>query len=143
MNTTPPIELLRLIMNLVRIGQVAQCDFSQAPPRVRVQCGELLTNWLPWNAGRAGALRVWAPPAVGETVILLSPSGDTAGAVVIGSLYNTAMPAPEASKSVVALHFSDGARLHYDQAARVLTANIPGRVSGNMATFVIENIMTE
>ena len=54
------VELLRLIHNLIRLGTIAEVDHARA--RVRVQSGELLTNWLPWIEARAGTTRDWDPP---------------------------------------------------------------------------------
>lgn len=58
------VELLRLVHNLIRLGTIAEVDHSHA--QVRVQSGELLTNWLPWLEARAGTTRTWSAPTVGE-----------------------------------------------------------------------------
>jgi phage baseplate assembly protein gpV len=46
---------------------------------------------LHWLEG-AGAWRTWSPPSVGEQVIVLSPEGDIAGAVLLRGLYSPAFP---------------------------------------------------
>ena len=53
-------DLDRRLANVVRFGTVAAVDHAQA--LVRVDIGELVTDWLPWAAPRAGANRVWSPP---------------------------------------------------------------------------------
>ncbi|MCX2525489.1 hypothetical protein [Larsenimonas rhizosphaerae] len=40
-----PVELARLLQNLIRLGTVAEVDHADVC--VRVQCGELLTDWVP------------------------------------------------------------------------------------------------
>src|SRR5205085_2193946 len=72
-------ELIRRLEQLLRYGTVAEVDLGAA--RCRVKSGELLSNWVPWFAQRAGQTRHWSPPTVGEQCLLLSPGGDTAAAV--------------------------------------------------------------
>jgi len=82
--------LSRLLENLIRLGTVAEVDHGSLPDKrpawVRVQSGDLLTSWLPWAALRAGTTRDWDPPTVGEQVLVLSPNGQTAQGVAIGSV---------------------------------------------------------
>lgn len=72
--------LARMIENLIRFGTIAETQMK--PPRVRVKTGSLLTGWLPWLALRAYADVDWDPPTINEQVILLSPSGQLANAVI-------------------------------------------------------------
>lgn len=61
-------ELIRLLENVLRVGVVIAVD--EESWRVRVQSGELQTDWLRWNTTRAGAFSIWVPPSVGEQVWL-------------------------------------------------------------------------
>ncbi|MFZ7197779.1 phage baseplate assembly protein V [Avibacterium avium] len=54
----------RKIENLIRYGVVAEVDC--AARRARVQSGEILTDWLPWCAFRAGTTKIWSPVTVGD-----------------------------------------------------------------------------
>ena len=118
-------ELERRQSNIVRFGTVAQVDTTAA--RVRVTIGPLLTAWLPWITHHAGAnARAWSSPAVGEQVVVLSPSGELATGCVLPSIFCAAGTAPEATENVHAIHFPDGAFLRYDYAAHTLHANLPG-----------------
>lgn len=119
-----PAEILRRISNLVRLGSIAQVDHDAA--RVRVYSGELTTGWLPWIESRAGSIRTWSPPAVGEQVVIFSPGGDMAAAVVLTGIYQAAYPAPSDGAGVWHAVFPDGAVLKYDHEAQHLTANLPG-----------------
>ncbi|WP_256203996.1 phage baseplate assembly protein V [Pseudomonas sp. MOIL14HWK12:I2] len=89
--------LSRLIKNLIRLGTVAEVDHGSLPDkhpaRIRVQSGELLTGWLPFTAGRAGTTRDWDPPPMGEQVLVLSPSGQTAQDIVVTGLFSALIPA--------------------------------------------------
>lgn len=116
-------ELARLIENLIRIGTIADVDLVEA--RVRVQTGDLLTGWLPWQAGRAGADREWDPPTVNEQVLLLSPSGQLANGVVITGLFSDARPANGDRAKLHRRTYSDGAVIEYDSQAHRLRAILP------------------
>lgn len=62
--------------------------------RVRVRSGELETGWLRWNTTRAGAFNVWLPPSPGEQVVIACIGGNPETAMIIGSLWSDANPAP-------------------------------------------------
>lgn len=117
-------ELARLIENLIRIGTIADVDLVKA--RVRVQTGDLLTGWLPWQAARAGADREWDPPTVDEQVVLLSPSGQLANGVAITGLFSAAKPANGDRAKLHRRTYSDGAVIEYDSQAHHLRAQLPG-----------------
>lgn len=124
-------ELLRLINNLIRLGTVAEVDYATA--RLRVQIGELLTAWLPWLELRAGTTRTWSPPTVGEQVLVLSPGGDLAAAIVIAGIYQQAHPAPSSDPSVIGKWLPDGTRVEYDHSAHTLTVRCVGDVAVHAA----------
>lgn len=116
-------ELQRLQGNLIRLGTVAQVDLELA--LCRVQTGDILTNWLPWLAPRAGTTIDWSAPSPGEQVVLLSPGGDTHGALVLRGIYSNAHPAPTAESGRHLVKFPDGAVIEYDHAAHALSAALP------------------
>lgn len=120
------VELLRLIHNLIRLGSIAQVDHSRA--RVRVQAGELLTNWLPWLEARAGTTRTWSPPTVGEQVVVLSPGGDLAAGIVLTGLFSDAHPAPADTANLWRRVLPDEALFEYDHTASRLRINLPGSI---------------
>ena len=110
-------DLARRLENLIRIVTIAHVDVADAAaPRVRVQDGDLLTGWLPFGALRAGTARVWSAPTVGEQVLLLSPSGELASAVVFGSLFCSATPAPSTNPHDHIIDFADGTRISHNDA---------------------------
>lgn len=110
-------DLQRRLENVIRIGTIAHVELSDtAAPRVRVQDGDLLTDWLPFGAMRAGTARVWSAPTVGEQVILLSPSGELASAVVFGSLFCAGIQAPSTDPHDHIIDFADGTRVSHNDA---------------------------
>lgn len=131
-------ELLRLITNLIRIGTIEQIDVDQA--RVRVKSGENITGWLPWLTRRAGATKDWNPPTIGEQIILLSPSGDLAQAIVLGSLYSDENPAPKNSNDLYHLVMPDGSFLTYNHIEHSLLIEVLGiselHITGNTKIII-------
>jgi len=121
MNDTATLS--RLIENLIRFGTIAETQMK--PPRVRVKTGGLTTGWLPWLALRAGADVDWDPPTINEQVLLLSPSGQLANAVVITGIYSDAIPANGDRLGLHRRTYQDGAVIEYDSVAHELRAQLP------------------
>jgi len=126
MNT---VELTRLLHNLIRLGTIAEVDHDAA--RVRVQSGELLTDWLPWFERRAGTTRDWDPPTKGEQVMVFSPGGDPRAGIVLTGIFSDAHSAPADSGDIWRRIMPDGAVLEYDHKASHLQAKLPGSASVN------------
>lgn len=129
-------EAFRLIHNLVRIGAVAEVDVDRA--RARVQAGDNLTGWQPWISARTGTTLEWDPPTVGEQVVLLSPSGDLAQALIITGLYQ--QNAPSASADEHKRVYPDGATITYDHVKKELVASLPGKANVNITGDATVNI---
>jgi len=135
-------ELMRLLSNVLRVGTVSQIQSD--PPRVRVETGDLLTDWLRWSTQRAGAFNVWMPPAVGEQVLLACPGGTTEAAVILCSINSAAFPAPSGSLNEICITAPDGARFSYDADAGALaasgikTAEIAASVSVTLRAPLVE-----
>jgi phage baseplate assembly protein V len=121
-------EMQRMLANVVRVGRIAELD--EAAARVKVTTGGLTTAWLPWGAARAGTTRSTSMPSVGEQVVLFSPFGDTAQAVVGFSLYQDNHPAASTSKDKEATIYPDGSMVEYDSASNTLTVTVAG--AGNV-----------
>ena len=119
-STDPSADLARRLASLLRIGKVAAVNHGEA--RVRVTTGGLETDWLPWATLRAGNVRHWSPPSVGEQVMVLAPSGEMEQAVVMTGLFQSGSAAPESSGDVQADHYPDGAIIRYNHASGHLEA---------------------
>lgn len=124
----------RQIANLAMIGVVEELDVAAA--RVRVSCDGMLTDWIPWSAVRAGpGVRTWSAPEVGEQVIVLSPYGDPAQGVVVGSIYQQDYPAPASVKTTHRTEYADGSFVDFDRVTSTLTVTVgKGKVIVNCAT---------
>lgn len=117
---------------MLRPGTIAAVDHDGA--RVRVQSGKLLTRWLPWFERRAGNVRTWCPPSVGEQCLVLSPGGDMSSGMVLVGLDSEANPAPSASGSLHRTQYPDGTVIDYDHVTHSLQVNAP---SGSMIQFQV------
>lgn len=107
-----PVELYRLIANMIRTGRVqdVRAGSSSSPARCTVRLSDqLITDYLPWFALAAGGdsqTRHWRTPARGEPCLLLAPEGDLAQAVALPGIYSTDMPQGAASEDVERHDFS-------------------------------------
>lgn len=95
-------ELIRRIENIVRLGVIADVDLGNAQVRVRIDAQDeddasLLSNWIPWKSMRAGTVRVWSAPSLGEQCTILSPGGDMAQGVALPGIYSDDTPPADAS----------------------------------------------
>ncbi|WP_186370827.1 phage baseplate assembly protein V [Yersinia aldovae] len=115
-------EIYRLIMNLVRFGIVEQVNLDLDPPKARVRCGELLTDWLPWSVRRAGTAKTWWPPTEGEQVIILAAGGELSAGVIIASLYQNSAATPINTANTQHTTHSDGAVIEYNADTGALKA---------------------
>lgn len=116
-------KLHRLLENLIRFGVVAEVQYR--PPRVKVRTGGIVTTWLPWIAGRAGADRQWDPPTTDEQVLLLSPSGQLANGIAVTGLFSDAIPANGDRPALHRRSYGDGAVVEYDSQAHHLAVTLP------------------
>lgn len=132
-------EISRRLENLIKRGEIAQVD--PAAGLVRVAVGALHTDWLPYFVPAAGQVSVHRPPSVGEICIVLSPSGEPGGGMVLCGLAGNAHPSPSASAGETVTIYPDGAVSKYNhvsgslhisgiktgaiQAAQTLTIDCP------------------
>lgn len=124
----------RILGNLVMIGIVSELD--EAGARVRVDVDGMQTDLIPWLTGRAGpGVRTWSAPEVGEQVVVVSPYGDPAQGVVIGSVFQNDFDAPAAVRTKHRTEYADGSVVEYDRETTTLTVNVgSGKVVVNCAT---------
>lgn len=116
---TDPTSLIGAALRVVVIESV---DLPNATCRVRD--GDILSGDIPWLAARAGSVRVWSPPSVGEQCLLLCPEGDMLAAIVLAGLFCDAHPAPGADNTVL-IRFDDEAVISYSPTSHMLRATLP------------------
>lgn len=121
----------QLTGEVIQLGTVASVDHGAATCTVEI--GDLVTGDLPWLAQRAGAVKVWSPPSIGEQCVVFSPEGDLAGGIVLLGLWSDANPAPTSVSNLVLIEMPDGAVIGYDHTAHSLHIVLP---KGGTATLV-------
>lgn len=105
-------EIMRLLLNLIRVGVVIDVDPDNW--LCRVQTGELQTGWLNWLTTRAGRARTWWKPSQGEQVLLLAIGGELTTAFVLPAIFSNDNPPPSTSDDALVTVFPDGARFEYE-----------------------------
>ncbi len=118
-------ELNRRLANMIKTGRIESVDLTEGLPKVRVKIGELTTGWLPFLTQRAGNDTQWWPIELEEQVLVVSPSGDLAQGIVIGSLFQNQFPPSLMSENIVRTEYSDGAVIEYDKESHHLQAILP------------------
>lgn len=113
-------EIKRLLANIIRLGTVSEVDTVRG--LCRVQIGKNETDWLNWLTLRAGRVRFWSAPSVGEQVIVLSIDGDFTTGFVLPAVFSDQYPAPSSSADAVRMEFPDGAVIEYEPETGELTA---------------------
>ncbi|MFV2029817.1 phage baseplate assembly protein V [Neisseria sp. S1] len=105
-------EITRIIENLIKRGVVH--SVNPAAGSVRVQIGKLITDDLPYFVSAAGGVSCHRPPSVGESCLVLSPSGETAAGLVLCGLPSAQYPAPSVEESETVTKYPDGACVKYN-----------------------------
>jgi phage baseplate assembly protein V len=131
-------DVERRLSNMIRFGVVAEADYARA--RLRVRCGDLLTDWIPFAALRAGGDKTWHPPEVGEQVVMAAANGDLRQAVVLGAVNSVKNPAPGDRATRATVVYGDGTTLAYDREAHAyaLQINAAGTFKLSLGTAAIE-----
>lgn len=114
---------------ILRLGRVVSVDLAAGTCIVALgdpdsDDGEAESLDLPWVAPRAGAVRVWLPPAEDEQVLVLCPEGDLSGAMVLGGLFCSANPRNGDSTRAL-IEFADGAAFAYDPETQRADVTLP------------------
>lgn len=131
-------DIIRLISNLIRIGEVI--ELQATPLAARVKIGDNETDWITIAHRRAGTANDFDPPSIGEQVILFSPSGDLSQAILFGSLYSDNNDQPAQSLNEFHRQFSDGTFVNYNSDSHHLNLTVKGdltvSINGNVSIEV-------
>jgi len=84
-------SLDRRVRNLVREGRITGVDYARGVATVDMD--GLPSRDIPW-VQRAGDIKDWDPPTVGERVTVVSPTGDPAQGLITPGGWSDANPAP-------------------------------------------------
>lgn len=137
--TESPLEILRRLENLVRVGTIAAVRHGR-PARCRVRTGNLTTNWVPWLTARAGGLkrRQWWPPVVGEQCLMLAPGGDLLNAVALPGIYSDANPQASDDPKKCRTDWSESDYMEHDSEFSQLLVSCYGSIIFQVQSSVIE-----
>ncbi|WP_255593608.1 phage baseplate assembly protein V [Acidovorax sp. sic0104] len=110
-----PFEILRRLDNVARVGTIEEVRTTK-PARCRVRCGDILTGWLPWVAGRAAGQNgaIWWPPVKGEQVLMLAPGGDLTNAMVMPGAFSDKNPQASENPKIFRMDLGGGAYFEHD-----------------------------
>jgi phage baseplate assembly protein V len=90
-------RLRRLVPRLMRYGTVSEVDAPRARARMLVNDPDsdvkFCTPWRPW-AELAGQTRTWRPPAVGQQMLLFSPSGQLRQSIMLPAMFSDTFTQP-------------------------------------------------
>lgn len=114
-------DIPRSLDAVVMFGRVIAVDGITC----RVACGDVTTDAIRYVTPRAGNVRVWSPLSVGEQVVVLSPGGDTHGAVAVAGLFSNENASPSDSHDEVVTAYPDGALVRYNHATHRMAATLP------------------
>lgn len=86
-------ELERRHANFMRPGTVTATDYAKG--LVKVKAGDLESGWVPWlERAAANGVTSWSPPAIGQQVHLMSPSGEPGQGWVMPGGFSSTNPQP-------------------------------------------------
>ncbi len=138
---TTTAELNRRLENLIRLGTIA--EVNHAARTLRVKCGDLLTNWLPWPADIGRNYRRWRPLRKDTQVVLACPSGDLAQAVIVQILYTNTLTAPNVDPDVDLIQFEDGSYIEHNASANTLKVHAAGEMTLSYTHLHLEGPVTQ
>lgn len=143
-----PFEILRRLDNVARMGTIEEVRTTK-PARCRVRCGDILTGWLPWVAGRAAGQNgaIWWPPVKGEQVLMLAPGGDLTNAMVMPGAFSDKNPQASENPDIFRMDLGGGAYFEHDAAEGVFRmeamASIHIMCMGSFITITEKSITME
>lgn len=77
--------------NLLREGKVVEVDYANGT--AIVDAHGILSKPIPWLQ-QAGDIVEWTPPAIGQRVVMISPSGDLSRSFIMPGGFTDDVPAP-------------------------------------------------
>lgn len=105
-------ETNRRLENIIKLGTIAEVDYEKA--KARVKSGAILTDFLPFTTARAGDVKTWTPPSIGEQVLVFSMSGELTNGVIMTGIYQQSQSAPSQNGKEHLITFPDGTAIRYN-----------------------------
>ncbi|XVJ50892.1 MAG: phage baseplate assembly protein V [Vampirovibrio sp.] len=110
-------------------GEVVAIDATTA--RVKVDDGELVTDWIPWVAPTWGAVKVWSVPSIGTHCVLIVPDHNWEHAFALGGVVG----ASGGTANQHHIDFGDGTKLMYNTSTKALTVDSTGSLAVTCPTM--------
>lgn len=121
-------ETQRRLHQLLHTGVVVAVDAETA--QVKLDDGELVTDWIPYITPGFGGMAIWSLPPIGARCLLLAADADWAHAVALPLL---AEPRGEPHEHIIT--FSDGTSVEYNTLTHTLVAMGASRIQVTCPTI--------
>jgi phage baseplate assembly protein V len=108
-------ETQRLLAQGTTVGEIVAVNASTA--MVKVDDGELTTDWIPWVSPAWGQVKVWSVPSIGTQCVLVVPDQNWEHAVALGGIVRESGGTAQEHY----LDFGDGTTLRYNSTSKALT----------------------
>ena len=140
------VDLGRRIACLIQVGTIEQINFKTQRARIRI--AGMLTNWLIWSPGISSSTEnTWTPLAIGDQVMVFSPSGDTANGFIVSGILSERVPVPDEPPDwlevVHQVHYKGGSTFQHNHNTNETIWDIPGNgkftIRVGISSIVIEN----
>lgn len=139
-------ELERRESGIMRHGTVAQIDAQKHLVRLKfgddVNGAPFLSPWIPYGQ-IAGALKVHAPPSVGQQLTMMAPNGDWRQAVAMPLTWsqNNASPSQSANENVIT--YGNVRATLKDDLCKVVVGAVAFEVTGSHVKMTAGGVTVE
>lgn len=131
LNTFQLAEMQRQQAQITTVGEIVAVDATTA--QVKVDDGELVTDWIQWVSLAWGAVKLWSVPSIGTQCVLVVPDHNYEHAYAFGGVVsNTGGTAHEHF-----IDFGDGTILKYNSSTKALSVTSTGNLNITCPTVSI------
>ena len=130
-NPYPLAETQRQQAQNTTVGEVVAVDATTA--KVKVDDGELVTDWIQWVAPAWGGVKVWSVPAIGTQCILIVPDHNWEHAYALGGVVRDS----GGTANQHHIDFGDGTKLMYNTTSKALTVDSTGSLAVSCPTMTL------
>ena len=114
--------------NLLAFATVTELDEENRRLKVEIDDENQPSGWIPWPDEYGANYTRWRPVRLKSQVVLGSPSGNLAQAVILGFMFSDDIKPGTTDPNIDQVIYDDGTVISYDIATHKLTANVAGDV---------------